>query len=272
MFKGIRSKINFSISIVLIISFSVFFLIIDKKRSNEIIEEKLREARVVYSQLNVLQKYIGQNRGIWIKNPNDNRYVAKEGDFIRKNTSIVLVELSDALLGNRDYTFRVVSPKPLNPKNMSDNFENQAFMKFRTLGENTEVYDFDFKNKMLTYVKPMITEDFCITCHPDYELGKIEGGISIKIPIDDSIAKLHSNRVYYASFFGITFILLVVIMLITMNLIVVKPIKTLTENTNKISTGELNVSAEMHRSDEIGNLSQAIERLRISIKKLMKLK
>ncbi|MBC7196570.1 MAG: hypothetical protein H5U39_04865, partial [Deferribacterales bacterium] len=46
MFKGIRSKINFSISIVLIISFSVFFLIIDKKRSNEIIEEKLREARV----------------------------------------------------------------------------------------------------------------------------------------------------------------------------------------------------------------------------------
>lgn len=272
MFKGIQAKINFSILIVLVVSFSAFFLIIDKKRSNEIIEEKLREARVVYGQIKVLQNYIGKNRGIWIKNPDDNRNVAKEGNFVRKNTSIVLAELSDALIGNKDYTFRVVSPKPLNSKNISNNFENQAFMKFRTIGENAEVYKFDFEKEILTYVKPMVTEAFCIKCHPDYELGGIEGGISIQIPVTDSIVKLKSNRIYYASFFGITLIILLIIMVTLMNVIVVKPIKKLTENADKISTGELNVSAEMHRSDEIGELSHAIERLRISFKKLMKLK
>jgi methyl-accepting chemotaxis protein len=165
-----------------------------------------------------------------------------------------------------------VSPKPLNPKNLSDAFENQALMKFRAMSPDAEIYKFDFDKKILRYVKPMVTSQFCLKCHPNYELGSIEGGISITIPIEDIIQQIKQNRIYYASFFGITMAVLLVIMVYLMNVIVVKPIKKLTDQADKISTGEINVSAEIHRDDEIGELSKAIERLRISFKKMMNLK
>ncbi|UOD35770.1 DUF3365 domain-containing protein [Deferribacteraceae bacterium V6Fe1] len=272
MFKSIQSKINFAIFIVLLIIFGAFYFIMDQQKKTEIMDQKLKQAQVIYQQLDYLKTWIGKNGGIWIKDIKDDRYIVKEGRYARKNTSIVLAELSDASLGNKDYKFRVVSPKPLNPKNLSDAFENQALMKFRTMSPDAEIYKFDFDKKILRYVKPMVTSQFCLKCHPNYELGSIEGGISITIPIEDIIQQIKQNRIYYASFFGITMAVLLVIMVYLMNVIVVKPIKKLTDQADKISTGEINVSAEIHREDEIGELSKAIERLRISFKKMMNLK
>ena len=51
--------------------------------------------------------------------------------------------------------------------------------------------------------------------------------------------------------------------------LVVKTIEVLTEKTEKISMGEMNVSTEIDRDDEIGALARAVERLRISFKKMM---
>lgn len=271
MFKSIQSRINFAIFIVLLIIFGAFYIFMDQQKKTEIVEQKLKQAKVIYQQLDYLKNWIGKNGGIWIKDIKDDRYIVKEGNFARKNTSIVLAELSDASLGNKDYKFRVVSPKPINPKNLSDAFENQALMKFRTMSENAEIYKIDYDKKILRYVKPMVTSQFCIKCHPDYVLGSIEGGISITIPIDDVINQIKNNRIYYASFFGVTMVVLLIIMIILMNSIIVRPIRQLTEQADKISTGEINVSAEMARNDEIGELSRAIERLRISFKKMLNL-
>jgi len=244
MFKSIKAKINVAIFLVLLITFSVFYFIMDKQKKTEIMNQKLKQAQVIYQQLDYLKNWIGKNRGIWIKDIKDDRYIVKEGRYARKNTSIVLGELSDASLGNKDYKFRVVSPKPINPKNISDSFENQALMRFRTMSPESEIYKFDFDKKILRYVKPIVTLEFCIKCHPNYELGSIEGGISITIPIEDIIQQIKQNRIYYASFFGVAMVVLLVIMVYFMNVIVVKPIKKLTDQADKISTGEINASAE----------------------------
>jgi methyl-accepting chemotaxis protein len=270
MFKSLGTKINLTIALVLISCLGLFFIILDKKTINDLWNQKLNQARVIYQQLNFLKKWVGHQKGVWVKgykSPIDN-----EHGFGRKNTSIILGELSQAVVGNKDYVFRVVSPKPINEKNLTTPFENKALMKLKMNGGIGEIYEIDENKQVFRYVKPMITSKFCISCHPNYTLGNVDGGISITIPISDVYLQIKKNRIYFLIFGIITVIVIIFVMITLMRNLVVTPIKILTEKTEKISIGEMNLSAEMDRDDEIGHLAKAVERLRISFKKLMKMK
>ena len=270
MFKSIGTKINLTIALVLIICLGIFFVILDRKTVNDLWAQKLNQARVIYQQLDFLKKWVGHQKGVWVKGYTSP--IGNEKGFGRKNSSIIFGELSQATVGNKDYVFRAVSPNPINKKNLTTTFENKALMKLKMNAGHGEVYEVDKKAKIFKYVKPMITAKFCISCHPDYTLGGVDGGISIAIPITDVELQIKKNRIYFLIFGIVTIIVILFVMITLMKSLVVMPIKILTEKTEKISTGEMNVSAEMDREDEIGHLAKAVERLRISFKKLMNMK
>jgi methyl-accepting chemotaxis protein len=266
MFKSIGNKINFTVIVVLVICFAIFFFILDQKTVNDLWSQKLKQARVIYQQLNFLKQWVGQQKGVWIKNYKSP--IQQSGKFGRKNTSIILGELSQATVGNKDYKFKVISPIPINEKNRSDTFENQALMKLKMQGGDAEIYKIDYDKKVFRYVKPMLTSKMCISCHPNYTIGNVDGGISIQIPIEDVFIQIKQHRIYLLIFAVITLLIMISIMVFLLRALVVKPIKYLTDKTDKISKGDMNVSAEMNRDDEIGHLAKAVERLRISFKKI----
>ncbi len=270
MFKSIGTKINLTIAIVLISCLGLFFIVLDRKTVNDLWNQKLNQARVIYQQLDFLKRWVGHQKGVWIKGYKSP--IGNENGFGRKNTSIILGELSQSVVGNKDYVFRVVSPKPINKNNLTTPFENKALMRLKMNGGQGEVYEIDKSNKVFKYVKPMVTAKFCISCHPDYKLGNVDGGISISIPIKDVELQIKKNRIYFLIFGIVTVVVILVVMVTLMRNLVVTPIKILTEKTEKISIGEMNLSAEMDREDEIGHLAKAVERLRISFKKLMNMK
>lgn len=270
MFKSIGNKINFTITAVLVVCFAVFFVILDNKTVNDLWEQKLNQARIINQQLMFLKGWVGKQRGVWIEGYNST--IDQKGKFGRKNTSIILGELSQATAGNKAYKFKVISPIPINKNNKSDAFENQSLMQLKMMGGNSEIYKIDKEKEVFRYIKPMITSKMCISCHPDYKVGNVDGGISITIPIDDVFEQIKQNRIYFLIFGSFTLVVILLMMIFLLQGLVVKPIKFLTERTEKISTGDINVSAEMERKDEIGLLSNAVERLRISFKKLTDMK
>jgi HAMP domain-containing protein len=269
-FKSLGNKINATITVVLVICFAVFFFILDQKTVNDLWNQKIKQARVIYQQLNFLKQWVGHQKGVWIKGYKSP--IDQIGEFGRKNTSIILGELSQATVGNKEYKFRVVSPIPINKANMSDTFENQSLMKLKMQGGDAEIYKIDYENKVFRYVKPMVTSKMCIGCHPNYTVGNVDGGISITIPIEDVFVQIKQHRIYLIAFASITLIIIIIIMVVLLKGLVVQPIRVLTEKTEKISQGEMNISAEMDRNDEIGHLAKAVERLRISVKKMTNMK
>ncbi|HCW92242.1 MAG TPA: hypothetical protein DHM44_01005 [Flexistipes sinusarabici] len=270
MFKSIQAKVNAIITVVLVLVFLFFSFFLDEKLRENAWQQKIKQAQLLYQQLSFLKTYIGKHRGIWIKNPKGDDFILKEGNFGRKNTSIVLGDLSEQAVGNDMYNFKVVSPNPIKKRNKADAFETQALMQFKTKGTDTEIYKIDKKDKVLRYIKPMVTKEFCIKCHPEYTVGDINGGISITIPIQDTLKEIRSSRIYFGIFGISTLIIVLVSLILILSNIVTKPIKQLTDRAEKISTGDISISTATEREDEIGALSNAIERLRISIKKLMK--
>lgn len=267
MFNSIGNRINFTLTVVLAICFAIFFVILDQKTVNDLWDQKLKQARVINQQLSFLKQWTSHQKGVWVKGYKSS--IEQQGRFGRKNTSIILGELSEATVGNKDYKFRVISPRPLNKNNMSDTFENKALMSLKMEGGDAEIYEIDKKNSVFRFVKPMVTSKQCMSCHPDYTIGNVDGGISIRIPIDDVFAQIKQNRIYFLIFGTITLISILIVMVFLMKGLIVKPIEILTEKTEKISMGEMNISAEIDRDDEIGALAKAVERLRISFKKMM---
>ena len=65
-----------------------------------------------------------------------------------------------------------------------------------------------------------------------------------------------------------TLLVVIVAYILTRRLVI--PLERLTQDANRISLGDLDsINKELHRSDEIGALAKAIERLRISVKMML---
>jgi PAS domain S-box-containing protein len=79
----------------------------------------------------------------------------------------------------------ITSLKPLNPKNAPDAWETAALRSFeqgRTEVLSRELYQ---GRPYLRFMKPVITETFCLQCHAaqGYRKGDIRGGISVAVPL-----------------------------------------------------------------------------------------
>lgn len=78
---------------------------------------------------------------------------------------------------------RIVSLKPLNPKNTPDEWERKALLGFEK-GEK-EKFEFTAINgeEYLRLMKPMTTEKSCLKCHAfqGYKVGDIRGGVGVSI-------------------------------------------------------------------------------------------
>ncbi len=91
-------------------------------------------------------------------------------------------ELAKKTYGHKGH---ITSLNPIRPQNTPDPWEKQALKQFEQ-GE-TEVSSIEIldKTKYLRLMRPLITDEGCLTCHADqgYKIGDIRGGISISIPM-----------------------------------------------------------------------------------------
>lgn len=87
----------------------------------------------------------------------------------------------------------ITSTKPIRKENMSDEWETKVL---NLMVDNPKIKEFaevqDFHNQLyLRFMGGLTTEQSCISCHPDYELNSLRGGISIDVPMTPFYAAMN---------------------------------------------------------------------------------
>jgi len=190
-----------------------------------------------------------------------------------------------------DFKLRQVAFNPLNPKNNPDETEAKiiAFLRQNSAKEYTGVLE-KAGDRYFIYASAVVVESGCLRCHysveampkavqaiykpaqnPNWEVGKVQGAVIVSMPFEKIILKaqldgLRNGLIVFGIFFGIT-----VILLLTLDRLVFRPLEVLERSAEEISKGNVDKPITIAGEDEIGKLAQAFERMRVSIKKVMDL-
>lgn len=81
----------------------------------------------------------------------------------------------------------ITSLDPIRPENRPDPWETRALKRFDSSeDEFAQVMEMEGK-PYLRFMKPLITEQSCLSCHAfqGYKVGEVRGGISVAVPMED---------------------------------------------------------------------------------------
>lgn len=119
--------------------------------------------------------------------------------FTLRNPSLMTREVSDMLLREGGVSFRLTSLKPVNPDNApEDGWERTALEDFAAGGTDAWTTDRSGTIPVIRYMKPMIVESACLTCHAaqGYRVGDVRGAVSVTVPLTDEQRTLRENALW----------------------------------------------------------------------------
>jgi HAMP domain-containing protein len=250
--------------------------------------ELQRQARSSADNLDAFGKWVSQYGRVWVKDKADTRYlsqVSMEGkaEFYSKNPALAQREFSEVVAkSGARAKFRITSDNWMNPANKPDGFEAVAIatIKNRKVDEYVEIRDGNYR-----YARKIVHAESCIACHGDpataprdvverygnergygFKTGDVAGVISVTLPTQPLLAAAFGMLgPLEVGLVAAAFILLYLFM----HLAVVKPIKRLTQDAERISVGkpaQLDAAKFSQKTkNEIGQLTFALARLRASI-------
>ncbi len=176
-----------------IIAFSLYWNI-QSTRSNQA-RLTLQTAQTLFDQMVITRQWNSNHNGVYVKitdqtqpNPylvDEQRDLNCDGILVTKiNPAYMTRQLSEMSDKNMGVQFHVAGLKPLRPGNEPNAWERVALENFsKGKGkEKGELIKRD-KDKYFLYMKALIAEPSCISCHAQkgYKEGDVLGGISIKI-------------------------------------------------------------------------------------------
>lgn len=195
----------------------------------------------------------------------------------------------------RDFLYRETALNPSNLKDKSDAFETAVINRFRANPELKEqtgfrTNDLANSNGEFFYIsRPLrVSEQSCLECHSDpkfapksmiakygdkngfnWHLNEIIGAQTISVPAQRILSNARQLFIAIMGLFLILFGVSISVVNLWLRKQVVKPVIKIAQIVEKISMGELDAKLDSQRQDEIGILSQAIDRLGVSLKMAM---
>jgi methyl-accepting chemotaxis protein len=100
----------------------------------------------------------------------------------------------------------------------------------------------------------------CLSCHAVKE-GAVLGALSVKIPMKESFARIRWLQLLYAGLGLMGIISAVVIVFIILRISTLGPLMKLTKTVDTIAAGDLRVSIDNSNKDELGMLSQNMNKM-----------
>ncbi|RLJ70260.1 HAMP domain-containing protein [Hydrogenivirga caldilitoris] len=188
-----------------------------------------------------------------------------------------------------DMQLRQVAVKPLNPKDKPNETELWiiAYLKSKNLKEFEGITLHRGKEYFIKAFS-VIPKKGCLRCHgkvedmpvavrnlynpkedPNWPVGQVNGAVLVYVPFDKVMEQARIDGIVNGGLVGGVFILMSGIILLILNFRVFKPIDALRDRAEKISKGEIEQPIPYQSENEIGKLAKAIERMRVSLKKVM---
>ncbi len=213
-------------------------------------------------------------------------------DFILEAQSSSFFTASIFGMVNReipDMELRQVAINPLNPRDVPNETEMWviAYLKSKNLKEYEGITLHRGKEYFIKAFA-VIPRKGCLRCHGKVEdmplavrqiykpkkdlnwpVGKVNGAVLVYVPFDKVMAQARIDGLTNGGLVGGVFILMSGIILVILNFRVFKPIDALRSRAERISKGEVEEPIPYQSENEIGRLARAIERMRVSLKKVM---
>ncbi len=190
------------------------------------------------------------------------------------------------------YTIKSATVDPLWPENKADTQELEVINRFRMDNKlQTITGMMNKKGKDYYYqATPYKVGKGCLRCHGDpvnapkdqimiygetngyhWKLGDTVSGLFIYVPISDAMAQAKASAIKLVGMGAGCVLVTLVLVVVFLGVKVVKPIEELARRADEVSLGKnLEAPISVNPNREIGSLSRAVDRLRLSIARFMK--
>lgn len=253
------------------------------------LEEAKRKGEIVYNFMNSSRDYFRKHQLPLIY-----AAVGREEFIPEIMTSFAVIRgVFEAFKENTsDYIFKQATKNPLVPSNKADKEELKLIAEFHKNKSLKEKEGRIVKNgtEYYYFAQPIrVTDETCLECHGDpkdapeeqidiygeengynWKVNDTISALIVYVPIQKALdkAKILSLILFLIGTAGIAVLMLLI--WIFFSQYVVKPIIMLEQRATDISLGKnLDKSIDTQTQDEIGSLARAIDRLRISIEKML---
>lgn len=301
MLKNISLTTQFVVVVLLVLGLTggAFYLILDHVYINQL----KNQAETVADNVEAFGSWVAQYGRVWVKD-DDRSYLGHEVllqsdgpdpktakltpvNLYSKNPALAQREFSEAVERSASPAkFRLTSHNVMNPNNKPDSFEEGALEKIRSQGLKSY---YRIELSTFRYARAVYHNASCIACHGDpasapkdvktrygtehgfgFKEGDVAGIVSVRLPAHSfwdvalQVVNLQQVLMVLTAF---------VIAMLFIRFSVVSPIKKLTAATEAISLGKpaelATEGLKPNTSNELGRLTQATDRLRVSIQMAM---
>ncbi len=193
-----------------------------------------------------------------------------------------------------DYGYKEATLNPTNPRDRATDWETDLITRFRQGDKSVEIIaERDTPTGRQLYIaRPIrITNAACLQCHTSAEMSppamikvygsangfgwkmdEVVGAQVVTVPME--LPQRNANRAFitFMTSFALIFVIIFIALNIMLSLLVVRPIRRLSEASDKVSTGDFSEPefAE-HGKDEMSVLSSSFNRMRRSLEKAMQM-
>ena len=183
-----------------------------------------------------------------------------------------------------DYSYKEATLNPTNPVDRAAGWEVDVVDWFRNKPDVEElVGERDTPVGRFMYLsQPIrITNEACLVCHSTpasapptmidsygsangfgWKLNEVVGAQIVSVPMSLPLQRAEAmSRVFMASMIAV-FVLIGLLLNVLLHLVVIKPVKNMADNANRVSMGELDAAElEVRGKDEISLLAQSFNRM-----------
>ncbi len=246
--NSLSARILLSSSIALLITFSITFYVVEKAHEGLVFKQVESQAKILFKQIVLTRRWIADHGGIFVEKlpwVTSNPYLKKSEiiditgrRYVKENPAYVTRQLSEYSKREGLYWFHITSLRLVNPSNKPDEFERSALVRFENEGLK-ELSTIERSNgiSIYRYIAPLYVEASCLECHSDYRVGSVRGAISVSIPINRILQNLSKNRWTLAAGALSISLSLLVFLYLSMNKLVVRPIKRLQKTMEGYRSG-----------------------------------
>lgn len=286
---GIRNQFFMVIAVVSLLTLGVLGFLSFKFSE----QQALKEAQ---SKVEILGSYIKSSHHFAIKTqiPMVRQLVGKDRFYPELMSIFVQTRnISDAFVKEQPgYTIKNAAVDPLWKANKANAMELSVINKFKAnvgLKRDTGIMQKDGKD-FYYQATPMKVTKKCLRCHGDplnapkdqvmiygtesgyhWKLNDIASAMFIYVPVSDAMAAAKTNALKLVGTGGACLAIAILLVMLFLSSKVVTPIVELSRKAESISLGKnLDQSVTVNPNKEIGQLSRAVDRLRMSIGRFMK--
>ncbi len=261
-------KLVIGCSLILLISLSTTFYVINHRQQQLIIRQAENEARAVFQQIVIMRRWIADHGGVFVEQlpwAVEGPLHAKAGEsrhYTRKTPAMVTRELVEYARESGLYWFHITSLNLTNPENAPDSFERTALQRFEQ-EPLTEIISMDSlgTTSFLRYISPLYVEDACLGCHQGYDVGDVRGAISVTLPLSKVFAEATANRNLMFGSMILLVIFLSSTLLFFLRRMVLNPVTRLSGSISRFSENQPPPRGIIRSGDEFEDLSRAFEEM-----------